>query len=160
MADPLGCVAVTETGLKLALAVGKLIQALHDAPDELLALSNELCDLRLTVERVRQATSNTAHPSELPGIGPLLFQARIRFEEAERILTRLGQLGPYGTVWNLNTWERILWQKEKKKVVVLQKQLRAIRSNVSLILGTHSSYARLDARLGDALCNALQPQYK
>lgn len=145
MADPLGCVAVTETGLKLGLAVGKLIQALHDAPDELLALSNELCDLRLTVERVRQATSHTVQPLELPGIGPLLFQARIRFEEAERILTRLGQLGPYGTVWNLNTWERFLWQKEKKKVVVLQKQLRAIRSNMSLILGTHSSYARPDA---------------
>ncbi|KAL9043864.1 MAG: hypothetical protein Q9214_002961, partial [Letrouitia sp. 1 TL-2023] len=141
MADPFGCVAVTETGLKLGLAVGKLIQALHDAPDELLALSNELCDLRLTVERVQKATSNAAQPLELPGIGPLLFQARIRFEEADKILTRLGQLGPYGTVWNLNTWERFLWQKEKKKVVVLQKQLRAIRSNISLILGTHSSIA-------------------
>ena len=140
MADPFGCLAVTETGLKLGLAIGKLIQALQSAPDELLALSNEICDLRLTINGVRQTLTDSAQPSEWPGVEPLLFQASIRFDEVDKIVSRLGQLGPYGTVWNLHTWDRFLWQKEKRKVATLQKQLRAIRNNLALTLGTSSTY--------------------
>ena len=140
MADPFGCIAVTETGLKLGFAIGKLIQALQSAPDELLALSNEICDLRLVIDSVRKATADSAQPLEWPGVGPLLFQASIRFDEVDKLVKRLGQLGSYGTSWNLSTWDRFLWQKEKRKVATLQKQLRGIRSNLALTLGANASY--------------------
>lgn len=139
MADPFGCIAVSETGLKLGLAIGKIVQALQSAPDELLALSNEVCDLRLTINGVRQTIVASA-VQEWPGVEPLLFQASIRFDQVDKIVQKLGQLGPYGTIWNLNTWDRLLWQKEKGKVVTLQKQLRAVRSNLALTLGTQSSF--------------------
>lgn len=138
MADPFGCIAVSETGLKLGLAIGKIVQALQSAPDELLALSNEVCDLRLTINGVRQ-TIAASEIQEWPGVEPLLFQASIRFDQVDKIVQKLGQLGPYGTIWNLNTWDRLLWQKEKGKVITLQKQLRAVRSNLALTLGTQST---------------------
>ncbi|KAL8723155.1 MAG: hypothetical protein Q9225_000496 [Loekoesia sp. 1 TL-2023] len=140
MADPFGCIAVAETGLRLGLAIGKIVQALQSAPDELLALSNEVCDLRLTINGVRQTIATCVEPREWPGVEPLLFQASIRFDQVDKIVRKLGQLGPYGTIWNLNTWDRLLWQKEKGKVITLQKQLRAVRSNLALTLGTHSSF--------------------
>lgn len=111
------------------------MQALQSAPDELLALSNKVCDLRLSINGVRQ-TIAASGIQVWPGVELLLFQASIRFDQVGKIVRKLGQLGPYGTIWNLNTWDRLLWQKKKVKVIALQKQLRAVRSNLALRLGT------------------------
>lgn len=64
MADSFGCTAVAETGLRLGLAIGKIVQALQSAPDDLLALSNEACDIRLTVNGVRQTIAISVEPRE------------------------------------------------------------------------------------------------
>ena len=51
MADPFSIIAVTQTGLTVAQALTKLIQGLRSAPDELLALSNEVWNLKLVLEK-------------------------------------------------------------------------------------------------------------
>ncbi|KAL8998184.1 MAG: hypothetical protein Q9188_006155 [Gyalolechia gomerana] len=105
MADLFGCIGVAETGLRLGLAIEKIVQALRSALDELLALSNKVCDLRLTSNGVRQAMTASGI-QEWPGVELLLFQASIRFDQVGKIVRKLGQSSPYGTIWNPNTWDR------------------------------------------------------
>lgn len=98
VAEPFGCVAVAETGLRLAIKLGKLIKDLRITSDQLLALSNEVYAV---------------------GVEPLLFQASIRFEEIDKIASRLGQLRPYSSQWNMRAWHRVVWCREKDRIAVL-----------------------------------------
>lgn len=54
MADPFSIVAVTDTGMGVAKSLTKIIQNLRNAPSELLALSNEVWNLRLVLEDISE----------------------------------------------------------------------------------------------------------
>lgn len=140
MVEVIGCVSVAETALRLAVKLGRLIKDLKAAPDQLLALSNEICSLKVALDSVRHALSGELHTRPVPGIEPLLFQTSIRFEEVEKVVSRLGQLGPYGSKWNIRTWERFVWHREKDRVATLQANLRELRNNITLALSASCSY--------------------
>ena len=89
MVEVFGCIAVTETALRLAIKVGRLIKDLKAAPNQLLALSNEINDLKLVLDSVRQALSGDSRTQQVPGIEPLLFQTSIRFMEVDQFESRL-----------------------------------------------------------------------
>ena len=150
MVEPLGCVAVAETGLILAIKLGRLIKDLQAAPAELLALSNEVCNLKVVLQSVREAISGGGPKGQVLNVEPLLFQASIRFEEIDKIVSRLGQLGPYGNKWNIRTWERFVWHHEKGRIAELLWHLRDIRSNIALAFGVSCSY--VPPRLCEELC--------
>ncbi|KAI9723558.1 MAG: hypothetical protein M1828_004154 [Chrysothrix sp. TS-e1954] len=140
MVDPISIGELSLACLGIAVKLGQLINQLRHAPDELLALSNETCDLRNVLETVRK-TLATPHQYEVVGVAPQLFLANIRFEELDRIVSRLGQMGSWSDNWNIGVWERLLWKKEKSKIVKLQQQLREIRTNISLALEANSMSA-------------------
>ena len=139
MADPFGITALAGTGLQLAIKLRQLIKQLRQAPDELLALSNEICDIKIVFDAVGNALSTSVPLQEnIKSVEPHLFLARIKLEEIDTVISRLGHLGSWNDAWHMGTWERISWRREKSKVVVLQAQLRDIRQNLSLALDAHT----------------------
>ena len=143
MVEVFGCIAVAETALRLAVNLGRLIKALKAAPNEILALANEINNLKLVLDSVRQALSGDLRTRPIPSIEPLLFQTSIRFEEVDKLVSRLGQLGPYGSRWNIRTWERYVWLRERDRVAALQTNLKDLRSNIALALGASGTYVTL-----------------
>ena len=78
MADPFGIINIALTGLKVAKHLHDLILDLSNAPAELLALSNEVCNLKFVLDAIRDAVQDAEkrHESlqEFDRFGPLLFQ--------------------------------------------------------------------------------------
>ena len=137
MVDPFGCIAVAEPALRLIVKVGRLIRDLQAAPDQLFAFSNEIYDLKLSLDSVHQALSSQRRPLQVPSIEPFLFQASIRFEEIDKIVSRPEKLGPYGSKWKVRAWEGFVWHREKDKIATMQKHLRELRTNIALALGAN-----------------------
>ncbi|KAJ4228140.1 hypothetical protein NW759_004224 [Fusarium solani] len=65
MADPFGVTAVALSALKIAHVLHGIITDLKEVPNQLLALSNETCNLKFSFDRQ---------------LGPLLFQARVKLD--------------------------------------------------------------------------------
>ena len=77
MADPFGIVAIALTGLKVARHLHDLILGLSNAPSELLALSNEVSNLKFVLDAIRDAIQDAEERNEslqkFDRFGPLLF---------------------------------------------------------------------------------------
>ena len=78
MADPFGITGIALTGFKVAKHLHDLIIDLSNAPSELLALSNEVCNLKFVLDAIRDTIQNTEEQHEslqkFDRFGPLLFQ--------------------------------------------------------------------------------------
>ena len=76
MADPFGIISIALSGLKVAKHLHNLILDLSNAPAELLALSNEVCNLKFVLDAIRDAIQDAEHDSlqKFDRFGPLLFQ--------------------------------------------------------------------------------------
>lgn len=141
MADPFSIVAVTETGLKVAQLLTNIIKDLRDAPDELLALSNEMWNLKLLLDDVQELerSSDERSAGKLDAVKALVYQTRIKLDKLSTMTTQWGRLSPWGDSFNMGRRDRFLWLKEKRRVTKLQNELRELRFNLSTAIGTKTS---------------------
>ena len=140
MADPFGIVAVSITSLKVAKGLHDLIIDLHNVPNELLALSNEICNLKFVLDSTQEIIreEGEAGIAKYDKLGPLLFQARVKLDQLDNLLAKWGKLGPWGDSFSVKKLDRLFWMKERKTVWELQKQFREIRNNLSVLLEASS----------------------
>ena len=136
MADPISILSACDIAAKAAGKATKLAKTLINAPDELLALSNELWNFNLVLECVRdlKKQSSDSRPSS-NATNALLYQAQIKLEEANTLLSQTGRLSEYGDTFKVGRAERFLWLKKRKQVAKLQAELRDLRTNLSLSTG-------------------------
>ena len=137
MADPYGILAVCTTSFKVARALHGLIVRLHEVPNELLALSNEVCNLKFVLDSVAKALQDDERSgaSQLSNVGPMLFQARIKLDSLDKLISKWAKIDAWGDSVHIGKIDRFFWLKEKTKVWELQKQLREIRQGLIVLLG-------------------------
>ena len=140
MADPFSIIAVTQTGLSVAQALTKLIQGLRSAPDELLALSNEVWNLKLVLDDVQELESSHNAPSvhKLDAVHALVYQIRIKLDTLSTLTAQWGRLSQWCDSFSIGRRDRFSWLKEKARFIKLQSELRELRSNLSTAVGTRT----------------------
>ena len=138
MADPFSIIAVTQTGLSVAQALTKLIQSLRSAPDEFLALSNEVWKLKLVLDDVQELESSCNTPSahKLDAVHALVYQIRIKLDTLSTLTAHWGKRSQWGDSFSVGRRNRFMWLKEKARLIKLQVELRELRSNLSTAVGT------------------------
>lgn len=141
MADPFSIIAVTETGLRVAKTLTTLIQNLRNAPSELLALSNEIWNLRLVLEDVSDLPKDcfASDSGKMATLDALIYQSRIKLDELSALINQWGRLSQFGDSFNMGRRDRFLWLKEKGRVVKLQKEVKELRYDISMAIGTKIS---------------------
>lgn len=137
MADPYGILAVCTTSFKVARALHGLIVRLREVPNELLALSNEVCNLKFVLDSVAKALHDDERSgaSQLSNVGPMLFQARIKLDSLDKLISKWAKIDAWGDSVHIGKIDRFFWLKEKTKVWELQKQLREIRQGLIVLVG-------------------------
>ena len=137
MADPYGIIAVCATSFKVALALHGLIVRLRNVPNELLALSNEVCNLKYVLDSVSTVMHDNERSgaSQLPNVGPMLFQARVKLDSLDNLISKWAKIDAWGDSVHIGKIDRYFWLREKTKVWDLQKQLREIRQGLIVLLG-------------------------
>ena len=98
MAEPLFIIGVAQTGLIVAQALTKLIQRLRSAPDELLALSNEVWNLKLVLDDVQELVSSHNAPSvhKLDAVHVLVYQIQFKLDTLSTLTAQWGRLSKWG----------------------------------------------------------------
>ncbi|KAL8923764.1 MAG: hypothetical protein Q9208_004412 [Pyrenodesmia sp. 3 TL-2023] len=146
MADPYGILAVCTTSFKVAQALHGFIERLREVPNELLALSNEVCDLKFVLDSVQKAIHQNERlgASQLSNVGPMLFQARVKLDSLDNLVSNWAKINRWGDSVRIGKIDRLYWLKEKKKVCELQKQLREIRQGLCVLLGAGNMIEGVD----------------
>ena len=141
MADPFSIVGLAETGVHVAKQVTILVKDLDDAPDQLLALSNELWNLVFVLDGFRelQSETTTSNGSNHPTLPTLLYQARVNLGRLNEMVSRWGRLSNYGDSWQSGKRARFLWLKERKSVIQVHLELRELRESMVALVGTKIS---------------------
>ena len=142
--DPLSILQIAETAGSVARKLSQIIKNLREAPNEVLALSNELWNLQIILEDWRGIQQDLVgrlpeSTSKKDVGGALLFQARIKLDELNNLVRQWGKLSQYGDSWNMGRRDRFLWLRDKKHVVHLQGALRELRSNIIAATGIQTS---------------------
>ena len=140
MAEPFSIIAVTQTGLSVAQALTKLIHGLRSAPDELLALSNEVWNLKLVLDEVQRLESSRNAPSayKLDAMHALVYQIQIKLDTLSTLTAQWGRVSQWGDSFSIGRRDRFLWLKEKARFKMLQSELRELRFNLSTAVGTQT----------------------
>ncbi|KAL8834331.1 MAG: hypothetical protein Q9176_007559 [Flavoplaca citrina] len=140
MAEPYGILAVCTTSFKVAQALHGLIVRLREVPNELLALSNEVCNLKFVLDSVQKAINDDERSgaSKLPNVGPMLFQARVKLDSLDNMISKWAKIDTWGDSVHIGKIDRLFWLREKTKVWELQKQLRELRQGLCVLLGAGS----------------------
>ena len=145
MADPIsgGCsiVEVTSISIRVAQKITQIIKEIIDAPEELLALSNEVWNFQYVLDAVR-AAQDEADAASLgidhgSTLAPLLFQARVKLDQISNLTKRWGRLSAHGDSWQMGKRARFLWLKDKGKAAESQSNLRELRSQILAVTGTN-----------------------
>lgn len=138
MADPFSIIAVTDIGLRTAETLTGFITRLRDAPEELLALSNEVWTLNIVLEDVQELerSPSDARARKMDTTRALVYQARMKLDLLNTMTTQWGRLSPWGDSFTMRKRDKLLWLKEKGCVVRLQTELRKLRNNLSVAMGT------------------------
>ncbi len=135
MADPISVASFTIQLVKVSQSIYGLIKSVKNVPDELLALHNEIADLRLIFDSIRDVENHAGHKlgsshDNSTTAEVFRYQASIKLNEIDALLSEWGRLSPFGDRWHLGRTKRFLWLKEGKRVAALQNDLREIRTNI------------------------------
>ena len=141
MADPLAIVAATDTAIKVAKKLTRCLRDIHDAPDELLALSNETWKPKLVLDDVQELKANvdSLSSNRFDTLHALVHQARLKLDELNTMMAQWGALSQWGDSFDMRKRDRWLWLKNKKCVLRLQGELRELRSDLSVAVGAQTS---------------------
>ena len=142
MADPLSATASAITVIALCTQCMKqlrsLICSLRDVPNELVALSNEISDLELILEEVKD-TSESIEKNPAGNlrsanlISEQLEKAKSTMNELDELTKKFAKVRP-----GKMQMERFAWLSKGTDVKVLQKKLQKVKSNLSTLLATNT----------------------
>ncbi|KAF4981976.1 hypothetical protein FZEAL_2322 [Fusarium zealandicum] len=144
MADPFGVTAVTLSTLKIAKALHGLIVELREVPNQLLALSNETCNLKFVLDSVQELSrprGDTADDDVARfdrQLGPLLFQARVKLDQLDNLVSKWCKTNFWGGKIEIKLLGRVAWRKQLPKVWQLQQEIREIRTNLTVLIESSS----------------------
>lgn len=153
MAEIFGVVASAASLLEITLKCAKVLhglqQDLKNAPDLILALSNETQDLCVLLTRLED-TRKAAEAANLntPEATATLTQMEVQMGKAKIILGELDSL-----IQELAAEEpamrRVKWVRKKSQAANLQHRLREVRRNISELLAALTKYVILDKRFSN-----------
>lgn len=88
------------------------------------------------LDSVQEASNEAgeAGTDRLAKAGPLLFQARVKLDQLNNLLDK------WDDSFSIGRLDRLFWMKERKKAWELQRQLREIRSSLSVVLEVSTLY--------------------
>ncbi|EEY23143.1 B-cell lymphoma 3-encoded protein [Verticillium alfalfae VaMs.102] len=144
MADPLSLTASIITVLGVAGATAAAVQKVQEfrnAPLDVIALGNEITDVRLLFTVIENTielkTFKTTSIETSVGLLALLERARDLLEQIQLIHQRILPPGPVGKQnGDKPKISRRLWVKERKNVVMLLKHLRQTRQNLQTAISS------------------------
>lgn len=134
MAETVGLIASIATLAEVALKLEQMISRLRNAPDELLALSNELTDIKVLFKEVERSVEDD--PESKMRFQGTLDIANHRIHAVGAFLGRLD-------ISNVNYVDRVTWLRYKSKVCRLQSQIRDARIHLTALLGVETMYVFL-----------------
>ncbi|PNH45774.1 hypothetical protein VD0004_g2207 [Verticillium dahliae] len=144
MADPLSLTASIITVLGVAGATAAAVQKVQEfrnAPLDVIALGNEITDVRLLFTVIENTielkTFKTTSIETSVGLLALLERARDLLEQIQDIHQRILPPGPVGKQnGDKPKISRRLWVKERKNVAMLLKHLRQTRQNLQTAISS------------------------
>jgi len=124
----------------------KLIHDTKHAPDEILAISNEISDLNIVLSDLEAASrtienASAVAQSSLPepdfghAVTDQLAKARLKLHQLDSLLSELYITLPNGR----NKFQRLSWIRKKGLATVLQRDLVNIRRTLGLLLASKSA---------------------
>ena len=133
--DPLSISASVVTLAGLAIQLGKYASSLHNAPAEILALSNEMVDLNLLVVKLESVRSD----DQIPGhwnhdLRKILDPLKLKIQELSTFVNACESSGALSEFKS-----RLKWPMVQSKAQALQKDLREIRLNTITYLAAQSA---------------------
>ena len=141
MADPLSITTSIIAVIGAAETVGKTLNRIRDmtnAPDEILALSNEISDLTVVLKHVETyataADRAVTSPEHLEHILVLAKRAQSRLAQLERVMHKYLP-GPVAASWR-SSLSRFRWACLKTKINGLRVDLRDIKLSIIVQIGT------------------------
>lgn len=129
--------ALVATGLSTARITRELIHAIRDAPDELLALANEVESTSLVLQRAQVAFDAVKTSQLTLGLVDSLISRTITiFTQLDDFLLRLKDVnGP-----KFRLWKRLTWAREKENAQKLLTRLRNVRAEIDSLLQAENVY--------------------
>ena len=134
--EPFGATTAALTVIKTLSGFADVVKSFKDAPNELLALNNEVSDLKLVISDIEtlDRESNLVRNSS-ESLTKLLLEARIKVNALEGLTQELVTFGAESNV----KIRRIKWVRTKSKVERLRRELREVRSNIAAIRAARST---------------------
>ncbi|ORY12010.1 ankyrin repeat-containing domain protein [Clohesyomyces aquaticus] len=125
MAEVIGVLASVATLTETAAKLSRLIRSMKKAPDEILALNNEVTDLTILLTRIKDTQAE--HPHSLAHILPTLRNLEKSIASLKEVVTRFDGRGTSGL-------RRFKWTTERDKINRLKEDLRERRVQLDMLL--------------------------
>lgn len=125
MAEAVGLIASVATLTEVALKLKKLVVRLRDAPEELLALFNEVTDLRFLFTEIEKAAIE--RPDSQARLSKMLKFADERLDSLNLFLQKIDKV-------DVKLVDRLVWLRYRSSVVKLQSELHEVRSQLTGLL--------------------------
>ena len=143
--EALGVASGILTALSATADLASLVQSIKNAPIELIALSNEVADLKLVISEVEALDRNcnlVRKSSE--SLTKILLSARITFDHFAHFIDNILQSHEDGKkLASRAATQRFRWAISQKKTAKrLQRELRAIRLNIGILLAAQSRWVK------------------
>jgi hypothetical protein len=142
--DPLSITAAVVSFLSFSGSCAKhlrrLIHAANHAPDEILAMSNEISDINLILNDIEN-TNRTIETSGAQGqaspdlnsaLSEQLVIARSKIVQLEALSSKLFIRLPNGTM----EFQRYAWVRKRSKAISSQRDLRKVKRSLDLLLSS------------------------
>ena len=150
--DPLsltaGIIAIIGAGGQAAKTIKKLA-SVKGAPDSILALHNEISDIRLIIIAIqdvfeKQRSTGIPFPGYRAGEANIDASVINALEQANEKLLELealhDRLAPFSSgLSGTTTMDKVTWLREQKKLMLMQEDLRSTRLKLATALGVLNS---------------------
>jgi hypothetical protein len=132
----------------------RIIRDTNHAPDEILALSNEISDLNILLSDLEVASRDIENSSQSQSGHSIAHAIKGQLAKAKSTLVQLGSHAselfdvlPDGSL----RFQRYMWIREKSKVTTLQQDLVGIKRSLALMLASATAYVsdNIDQRLSN-----------
>lgn len=143
--EALGIASGILNALSATTDLAHFVQSIKNAPIELIALSNEVAGLKLVISEVEalDRDCNLVRKSS-ESLTKILLSARITLDHFALFVNDSIRPREDGkTLASSRATQRFKWAfSQKKKAKRLQRELRAIRLNICILLAAQSRYVR------------------
>ena len=143
MSDPfsiaLGVITVIDVTAKCAKTLNTLIREYKHAPDEVLALNNEIEDYRLVLSQLEDAATQIRSPATLSRLDKILVEAENKVNELQDLVVLFEQKARKGKLSLFKTWK-----KRRREVGEWRDEVGRLKQDVVIIMGAETSYVPIN----------------